>query len=337
MNLQNHNQKDVGIESLRVYGMMMMVFFHATCFFSSPVLNGISKIGIPVRLALFTIISGFVYSLRPARSNLSQFLYKKSLRILVPALTLVTLVSVAKFYYGSTDMSDPLVLYRNLFVGDPRTQYWFLPILFLIFILIAIADSFMLLERFWNWFILLSCSFIFTRIQEFDYSLFWGFFYLWPFFLYGYGLNRHKDFIDKISSKTLLMILFPSFVVYLYALFGENVPLSTDRYSILQTLYGLSAITLLFRYRQSLPDLSRYGTYVFPIFLFHLQILSLGALILKYAHLPSLITVFALTLFGFILPILMCRQIRKSYVLSMILLGEKRKSATANLISPTDG
>jgi hypothetical protein len=341
-------KKDVGVESLRVYAIILIVVCHASCFGGHPLLYLFNSAGEPIRLALFSVISGYIYSLRPIQNNLLVFMKGKAKRILIPMFSLTLIVSCLKL-----NINDPLYYFKNLLIGQPANQYWFLAALFIIFILIGTCDQLKLLNRFQNWVALFIFSLCFSRSQPFSYHFLWGVNYLFLFFLFGYGLNKFNEKFDGIKPMKIAFIFFASLVLFSYfkinELFFFDEPqwgsskvyindsqyISTDRNSLLQTIYGLSGILILFKIRHYLPDLSRYASYVFPIFLFHFQIQEVISVCLAHTETRFFLKFAISCLSCYFGSVYLCQLIRKFQLLSLLLLGE-RKEQSLNLTSTID-
>ena len=94
-----------------------------------------------IQMPLFTAIAGWVYALKPfsASSGFGSFVRKKALRLLVPMVAVGTLYFLVQYLMPGTNNKGVLSQMWRIYVF-PYTIYWYLPSLFLIFV-VAMVDG----------------------------------------------------------------------------------------------------------------------------------------------------------------------------------------------------
>src|SRR5690606_22304069 len=146
--------KDDGIESLRGMAIILMVAGHAIGSDSSTGLTVADDSPFRylyystqfIRMPLFTLISGFVYSLRPVTGGgLTTILRGKALRILVPLVTVSTLRLLARAAMTDVNRSVQLSDLRRVYFY-PCDHFWFLQSIFLVFLAAGMLDQFKLMN-----------------------------------------------------------------------------------------------------------------------------------------------------------------------------------------------
>ncbi|MBX7431131.1 acyltransferase [Mycobacterium sp. Y57] len=151
---------------------------------------------VDVRLPLFTMISGYIYALRPLTSpdGLAGLLKTKSRRLLLPLLTVGTLLFVTQRAVPGTNYKPHLDEYYRIFIY-PYEHLWFLQSIFVIFVLVGLLDAFGLLNTACRALVALAVSLAMFEVipvpQYADIFSASGVLRLLPFFLLGYMLNRY--------------------------------------------------------------------------------------------------------------------------------------------------
>ncbi|MEQ5834000.1 acyltransferase family protein [Marinobacter sp. NFXS9] len=171
--------KDRAIETLRAIAIILVVALHITNdgpldqarsfydYFAYTFQN--------IRLPLFTVISGYLYGLRPAYSGVySTFVLGKIRRIIVPLVTVVTLEIVAKsFLPGVTEKASIDQLFYAIVY--PYEHFWFLQVIFLIFLFVGFLDKLDIINSFSIWgilFIFSCCIYVFYPFLDIDLPIF---------------------------------------------------------------------------------------------------------------------------------------------------------------------
>ena len=152
--------KNLSIETLRGIAILLVVSGHVIG--SAP--DGGMKIDFPhplrylylwidyIQMPLFTAIAGWVYALKPAAlpGGFVVFARKKAMRLLVPMIVVGTLYFVIQYLVpGTNNKGDITRMWRIYFF--PYTIYWYLPSLFLIFMIQWCIDRYKKMESLRQW------------------------------------------------------------------------------------------------------------------------------------------------------------------------------------------
>jgi peptidoglycan/LPS O-acetylase OafA/YrhL len=323
-------EKDASVETLRGIAIVLLVAFHAIGEFS----NGGKAAGDTgfyshfnyslnyFRMPLFTVISGFIYSLRPATSGATlEFLQAKARRILIPFLSVTMLTwAVRTSFRNYTHYTIDGLIHMVVYGVD---QLWFLQAVFLAFIAAAILDRYGMMSRFGRWLLCLivagSLSFALPRWKAFGFD---GFLYLLPYFLLGCGIYRFPGPLRSASLIGPAALLLLAGVTSQQLVWAGRLDLNDDRISPLALSVGLSGNLLLFRFRRPLPILPVLGHYSYPIYLFHFFALAMTNRLPWFASHPNTDLLIASRLLcGLLLPIAAEFVLRRSQLLRRLFLG----------------
>ncbi len=292
-----------------------------------------------LRMPLFTVISGFVYSLRPAQEGaLFLFWKKKARRLLLPWLSWST-ISYLVFAGLFDQISSRDYIYSLVF---PFHQYWFLQVMAFLFVIVAICEVLGVFSHKTNWLLSFIGSFIGYLVFRYvlpaasvipdhfpTYFSFNGIFHLLPFFLIGIGIQRF--FYQKTANGTVLLLgvvtgmgCLIGFLDLADLAFGEWASKDGFLYMILGCCGTGFILSLYFQNKW----LAYLGSKAYPIYLIHVLVLvlvknslySLGI----YAPEIAFPVIFLATL---TLPILIEKWIKKNNFLKFICFGLKKKTA----------
>jgi Acyltransferase family len=325
-------EKDLSIETLRGFAIIFMVAGHVI---------GSNASGMKVaedsgwryfyftfeylRMPLFTVISGYVYSLWPAgNSSLIEFYKGKSRRILLPLLSVGTLHFFIQYIIPGTNTKMPLYDLWRIYIF-PYEHFWFLQSIFLIFLLIGLLDHLKLFSSVKNWFIIFVTAVLLRNfVPEFEFNLFSinGFFNLLPFFILGCGIKRFGSlFSDKRLIIPIVIVFMTSIAVQQYFWFS-TATMNDYEYKLLSLLVAASGITFFFYIRKNIPFISKIGYYAFGIYLYHVFGTAGSRIILMHFGVSRHIILFIAGLvFGLGIPIVIELFLEKSKVLRRIFLG----------------
>ena len=330
-------KKDLSIETLRGMAIILVVVGH--------VIGSKSDGGMKVdddsflrhlyftfcylRMPLFTVISGWVYAIRPvSAASQASFMFKKSRRLLLPLIFVGGAFWVVQSVVPGTNMSLELSSIWRLLVF-PFNIYWYLPALFWVFLIVSFIDVFRLAHRFNHWIILLLVS---TALLVFrdamipktveNYFAFKMVIYLLPFFLFGIGINRFNEIIYR--SKTILWIVGVIFFLCIvsqqlvwYKLVPEGYMLHPAGLMI-----GFTGAILLFNMKIKIRWLIWLGSFAYTIFLFHTFGTAGGRIFLKVIGINHDVPIFfASLIMGFIVPIIADYILIRFKLTRMLLLG----------------
>lgn len=325
--------KEASVETLRGVAIVLLVAFHAIGEYS----NGGKVAGDTgfyshfcysltyFRMPLFTVISGFVYSLRPAGRGVTlEYLRGKVRRLLVPYLTMTTLTWAVRTLFRDYAQHPTPDLVHNLVYGTD--QLWFLQAVFQVFVVAAILDRYGMMGGSGRWLLCLiaaaSLSLALPRWGAFNFD---DFLYLLPYFLLGCGLCRFPPLMRSGWMVGAAAVVFLAGVAIQQMIWAGRLDLDDDRVSPLALCVGLSGNLLLFRFRRPLPFLPTLGRFSYAIFLFHFFGLALANRLARFASLDNLDFLIAFRLIcGLSLPIAAEFLIRRSRLLSRLFLGLRR-------------
>lgn len=223
-----------------------------------------------VRMPLFTVISGFVYAMRPVRlSSVGRFLRGKARRLLLPLVTVATLQFALQHVAQGTNRVDQWTDFWKIYVYG-FDQFWFLQALFSIFMTIVILDGLDLMATELAWFACLAAAGLASHfLPKSDLFSFWGYLYLLPYFLLGCGLWRFPEFLARRAVLPTLGVLLVGGLVVQQAEWFGDWGIDLDQTGWLALCVGLTGTTLLFRFRRPVLGLAALGAYSFPIYLYH--------------------------------------------------------------------
>lgn len=336
-------KKNNHIETIRGIAIVLLVLFHINEYLNLPKSSIWRLTHAPfdyLRMPLFTVISGFVYALRPVKMDkLRLFLKKKMMRLLLPLFFWSTATYVVfTFAFGTFSIEDYIsgLLY-------PFHQFWFLQVLAFIFVLVPmleVSGAFKTKKRWWIFFGLSFVAFAFFRfvfpaesviplIYKTPFS-FSGVFHLLPFFLLGLGIQRF--FYMKLSSPFLFLLLGVTLigvVIRRLDLLGivDGEYLSKD--DITGMIFGLASTTLLMSINIRNKFLVYLGSLAYPIYLIHLIALILITTPLWNLGIYSNKILFPTLFVGcFVVCILITILLDQFKITRILFFGTNRKSYT---------
>ncbi len=283
-------QRDASIETLRGFAIVLVVGYHALADLPAgpsitadlDIYQYVGESLRFVRMPLFTIISGFVYAMRPVGpGRLRTFFAGKARRILVPYLVASVLLLILTWTVGMGELTVRSGdLLGHLLVGVQHL--WYLPAILVVFaivvglearatlgsgrraviaVLIASAISFVVATV---------TPISVTELLPISTSA-----YLLPYFLFGLGCRRfgwHRS-PGAIVVATFAAAL--ALALQHLALHGVlDVPLG--RHGAVATIGGIATTTLLLRLGAQQVWIARLGGFSMTIYLYHYYGLSVG-------------------------------------------------------------
>lgn len=266
--------RDAAIETLRAFAIILVIAYHVAGDVrlgdAKSIYEYLAYSFQPVRMPLFTMISGYLYAIRPVQSGtVAAFMRGKMRRLLLPLLCVATLEYVATsllpFIHKPTDIS----LIWRIYVF-PYEHYWFLQSLILVFFFIVGLELLGFLRSVSGWLICLTLAILFSLHRpDIDMLSFEGSIYLLPSFLLGYGFNRFSSalFEHKWVAVASLLVLVIGVPLHQQAWF-HTVSYATKPGTPLVLAISFAVGYLLFRYRKAIPVLAYVGSFAFSIYLF---------------------------------------------------------------------
>lgn len=324
--------KELAIETLRGFAIIFMVAGH--------IIGGSAESGMKVsdtsgwryfyfsfeylRMPLFSVISGFVYSLYPiGDSRILKFLKGKARRILLPLISVGTAHFLLQHFIPGTNAKFPLSDIWKIYFF-PYEHFWFLQSIFLIFVSISIIDHFKLMGTVRNWTIIFLGAVLmrFFLHPEIDVFSIGGYLNLLPFFILGCGIQRFEHLYDGRKIILIPLSVFIVFVALQQYTWFAGVNLNVYNANILSLFVACPGIIVLFYIRKNIPIMSKVGYYAYGIYLYHVFGTAGSRILLMklgFDHDAS-IFVFGL-LAGLGVPIIIELILEKSKVTRRIFLG----------------
>ncbi len=331
--------KDLSIETLRGIAIIMMVAGHVIGTSTEEGLRVSDDSGWRyfyrsfeyLRMPLFTVISGFVYSLRPVKpGDIFYFLKGKARRILLPMISVGTLHFILQQIVPGTNSKSEIAGIWKIYIF-PYEHFWFLQSIFLIFIFIALIDHFELISTEKKWLIV----FVLTAIGrsllphlEHNYFSYEGFLNLLPFFVLGCGIERYRNlFTNKTIIRGLLILFMLSVTIQQYLLVN-GTEINFLELTLLSLLVASSGIILLFYIRKDISVISNLGHFAYGIYLFHVFGTAGSRILLMNLNITNTTVLFSIGLLaGLGIPIFIELLLERSQVLRMAFLGLQKQTA----------
>lgn len=280
-------------------------------------------------MPLFTAIAGWVYALKPTgKKHFINFTLKKVYRLLIPMITIGTIYFFIQYIIPGTNNKGDLNDIWRIYLF-PYTIYWYLPSLFIMFIMVSIIDINHWASKFPNWIYCIIIIYILMFIQQHfipdafpNIFSFKGALLLFPYFIIGVGVQRFS--VQLFSSKhTYIFFLFASIGIILRLLEWFYPLQEYLLYQSLQPLWIISLLILLLHQKWSNPYLVWIGAFAYSIYLLHGFGTSGGRIILSYIGIQnhSCVFIFSTTL-ALLGPILADQILSKWEVTRFIFLGK---------------
>jgi glucans biosynthesis protein C len=326
-------KKELSVETLRGLAIILMVAGH--------IIGGSSKNGMKVandsewryfyftfeylRMPLFTVISGYVYSLWPiADASVFKFLKGKARRIILPMVSVGTVHFLIQYFVPGTNAKFALSEIWKIYIF-PYEHFWFLQSIFLIFVSIAILDHLKLMNTITNCIIIFLITALVRNLVPLFADNFFsinGFFNLLPFFILGCGIQRFENIFSRNDIIRISLIAFIITVALQQLSWFSGTKLNYYEYKILSICLATAGIILLFYFRRNITFISSIGYYAFGIYLYHV-FGSAGSriLLMKFGITKEIIMFSTGLIFGIGFPVLVELTLEKSKVLRRVFLG----------------
>lgn len=334
-------RKDVSIQALRGVAVILMVAGHVIGSDSS---NGMTVADDSwwryaylaledIRMPLFTVLSGFVYALRPppAMGGMPNLLRGKARRLLVPLLIVgMALFAMRLVIPGTNKTPDLADIWRIPIFGS--AHLWFLQSIFLIFVAVGLLDALGAISTRKRWAISTVVSFaIYVAIEV---SEPWNVFSvngaidLLPFFLLGVGASRFRLFDTTMRAAVLgLAIGFTGiYALRAMVLFDQWTNLPKPVVEALSLAVGVLAIALIFSLREHISSrwLAWMGGFSFGIYLLHVFATAGSRIFMDRVGIDVTPLVFAVCLIaGVGLPIVFQLMFGRNNAVRVLVLGER--------------
>lgn len=335
--MNSTREKDLSVETLRGLAIILVVAGHVIGYDTKggmrvaddSFLRHMNYTLEFVRIPLFTVLSGWVYSLLPAnRENLQKFYLKKARRLMIPMFVVGAAYFLLQHFVPGTNNKSAISDMWRLLVF-PFTLYWYLPSLFLVFLLVAWLDSRDRMKDIQGWLFVFAMAMIIKlyrtyRIDDISPNFFSykGLMNLLPFFVLGVGIHRFKDFFsNRKFLLTLLICLIACLIIQQLSWYGV-IEYTLRKGTGVGLIIGLSASILLLSLKWNVKALVWIGGFSYTIYLFH-AFGTAGARIITHGlgiYSDTMVFLIALTT-GLILPILLEKLFNPFGITRMLFLG----------------
>ena len=333
--------KDSSIETLRGLAIVLMVAGHVvggdTAGMKLPENHAFRYINdslVYLRMPLFTVISGFVYAIRPlSPGGYPQFVKGKLRRLVYPLIFVSTIYFILQTFVPSVNSKVEIEnIWKIYFIS--YLHLWYLHSLLLVFATIMLMEYFNLMKTFRGWLICLVVTLIahftvLSLLETHQVPNILGsrkYLFLLTFFILGVGLNRFKD---VFSNKQIFSVVLAAFVCGILIQQLSILKVITYYYrpaSLLGMLVGLAGITSVFYLRKSNRFLAEMGNFSYSIYLFHVLCAAGNRILLNKLHINNIAVVFILGLLsGIFIPVFLEIIFSKNPLTRKFLLGKKAR------------
>jgi len=275
--VEGARRRDLSLETLRGIAVLLMVFGHVV---GDQATNGLE---VPddswlrylyysvefIRMPLFTVISGYVYAIRPLRQgSIGRFIQGKARRLLVPFLAVGLLQLCARSLAPSHRPTEWSHVWDYFVYGFD--QFWFVQALFVIFGFVAVAENFGWLSHRRGWVMASAFALLATTaLPRYEFLSLWGAEYLAPYFLLGLAVRRYEERIPRAWATGIALAVCSVGTVMHQCVWFHQLDVPVDQMSWLALTVGLSGTGLLLLHRPSFSGLAVIGSSSFAIYLFH--------------------------------------------------------------------
>ena len=289
----------------------------------------------PLRMPLFTFLSGFVYAYFPViAGRVAPFATKKLRRLGPPLLTLTTIYYLLTFVAGDVNGKVPLGEAWRIYVF-PYVHLWFLQAITLIFAALVVLERVGALATFRRFAATLVCAMAAGAIiggiayeSLFSHE---NAIYLLPFFLLGLGANRFREVLLRPTVAWACAIVF-----VIAAAFHSNLVLEVGAVTptLIVLVIGFSGVMALIYFTPRWRPLERLGAYSFTIYLLHPFAVAPSRKILQALNLDPAVVLFGVGLVvGVLAPIVFEHLARRVPIARRLLLGQSRNPAARTRVS----
>lgn len=282
-----------------------------------------------VRMPLFTVITGFVYALRPVRAGSGRrFLLGKGRRIFLPLLSVSLVQAILKIATSNPgDLNQWRLLWR-IWVF-PFDHFWFLQAILQVFLVAGILDVLRMMDRWQTWLSCLIAAIAFSCIAPgWTVFAFSGFTSLLPYFVLGYGLNRYASTLRFRALLVFVMLAVVAAIGIQQSRLISDLPQEPawllGRRGLVGFAVGLGVPMLLFTARPAWRPLSWLGGFAYTIYLFHAMAVTATRIGMARFLTDNREVLFVVSVaIGIIAPILVESVLRRWIVTRRLFLGQR--------------
>lgn len=289
-----------------------------------------------LRLPLFTIISGWLYGIRPVKNltHFKKFWLGKTRRIIIPTIIALIIYYILRPNY----VANPAFGWRDFldYLYIPSTHLWFINLILTIFLIVSVLDLFQITKNIWFLIVTILTSFTiyYLNLHEHVTVQLTEIFALnrllefLPFFLFGIILSQ----LPRQHKFKLYWIIISLLVVAVQLLTASGLAfesIQTDEKirSILMITSGISGSYLLFQLRPTNRLFAYLGKFSLGIYIYHIigYIVAFELMQLCFEQVkPTTITMLILTVSGLAFPHFLEKLFSLNSFLNTLLFGNKR-------------
>ena len=325
--------KATGVQTLRGIACVLVVALHTVGWRPTTGMHmgegtfyrNLADLFAPLRMPLFTFLSGFVYAYFPVMTGrVASFATKKLRRVGLPLLTVTTIYYLLTFVAGDVNGKVPLGEAWRVYVF-PYVHLWFLQAILLIFAALVVLERVGALATFRRFAATLVCAMAAgATIGGLAYESLFSYenaIYLLPFFLLGLGANRFREVLLQPAvawACTLAFVIAAAFHVNLVLQVGAVTP------TLIILVIGFSGVMALIYFTPRWRPLERLGAYSFTIYLFHPFAVAPSRKILQALDADPVIVFGCGLVVGVLAPIVVEHLARRVPIGRLLLLGQSR-------------
>ena len=225
--------KNIKLVNIRTLAIIIVVLGHSIILYSSSwnvyttkynilfldILKDIINI---VQMPIFFSLSGFLffnYMTKKDNHNYINFIKKKAFRLLIPfvSVALIWMIPIRKIInLSSYNNLSLFVILKNLFLGKDTGHLWYLPTLFIIFVMMFYIGKFLIKNKNIKKDCLSLIILLILSTHSFDFYIYQyinsAFMYLLYFYI-GWLINKYQNKLFENKKITFTIIAIISFIL----------------------------------------------------------------------------------------------------------------------------
>jgi glucan biosynthesis protein C len=329
-NLSLRATNDSSIETLRGAAVLLLVAYHSVEGADVVVVEELRKDVLRyftfstenIRMPLFTIISGYLYGQRPLDGPMLPFLKGKVRRLMGPFLTVSALSFALRIFVrgneSGLEIGDWWRIYFYRF-----EQFWYLPSLLLIFLLVVVLERQGLLATPVRVFAATATAVALRPVLSIELFNLDGFIYLLPYFFLGCAVARFS-FRPRRERLVALVAIASAGLVFQQIVWFSEIDVDVGRDSLLGTGIGMAVGAAALVLRRPVVWLASLGRFSFPIYLFHIFGIAVAVRVASVASISSELATVALKIaFGVAVSLLAAQVLSRNRWSATLVLGTR--------------